>query len=146
LTRLLFDHLELISIAAFITVTALTRFLCGRFSSDPWFCTACAAIVLAVFHGCIGYAVRRRQRTLRHTLLKQAENLIEEEVKVDARLLLDRLSAGQDKPSWEIESARRVVEVVDYVSQVHDFLLSDPLIGQPGVAATRTRSRLEGGP
>jgi hypothetical protein len=100
-------------------------------------------MVLAIFNGSIGYAIRRKQQALRHAYIERAENLIEDEAKVDARLLLDRLSARSDEPLWEIESARRIVEVVDYVSQVHSFVLSDPLMTRPSVPAPSKGARLE---
>jgi hypothetical protein len=141
-TRFLFDHLEIILNFAFLLVIVLIHLFLSTLFRNPWRFTACAAIFLAFFHGCLGYAVRRKQQLLREKYLEQAESLIEDEVKVDARLLVDRYSARVDEPWQEMESARRIIELVDYVSDVHTFVLANPVMARLSFSRTTTDARL----
>jgi hypothetical protein len=141
-TRFLFDHLEMILNFAFLLVIVFIHLFLSPYFGNPWRFTACAAIFLAFFYGCVAYAVRRKQRLLREKYLEQAESLIEDEVKVDARLLVDRYSARVDEPWQEMESARRIIELVDYVSDVHTFVLANPVMARLSFSRTTTDARL----
>jgi hypothetical protein len=128
--RLLLDHFEVALNSLFIVIVLSVHLFWSPHFDNSWRFTAWTAIVLALVQGCIAYWVRSRQRSVRDQYLKRAENFIEAEVKADARVLLDCLALRSDQPMYEIESARRIVELVDYVSDVHGFLLANPLFAR----------------
>lgn len=50
---------------------------------------------------------------------------------MDARLLRDRISSWKgEEPGVEADSVRRFIEIVDYVSEVHRFILTNPIIAR----------------
>jgi len=92
--------MELWLSAAGVAVILLLPRVLGATSGSYWRATAITAIVVGVLHGCIFWAVRRRQRTVRESTLREAQTMLRDGIhkQVAALLTMDaRATEAQRK-------------------------------------------------
>ena len=90
------NHIELWLSAAGVAVILLVGALFG--GADAWKVTAITAIAVGVLHGCIFWAVRRRQRRVREQTLAEAHAMLRDGIqKQVAALLTMDATAGEEQ-------------------------------------------------
>lgn len=80
------NHIELWLSAAGVAVIVAVGTLFG--GSDGWKVTAYTAIAVGVLHGCIFWAVRRRQRAVREQTLAEAHAMLRDSIQKQVAALL----------------------------------------------------------
>lgn len=81
-------HIELWLSAAGVAVVLLVGALFGGSEAGHWKVTAYTAIAVGVLHGCIFWAVRRRQRTVREQTLQEAHAMLRDSIQKQVAALL----------------------------------------------------------
>jgi hypothetical protein len=81
------NHIELWLSAAGVAVILLAGWLLGG-SGNHWQVTAYTAIAVGVLHGCIFWAVRRRQRLVREQTLQAAHAMLRDGIQKQVAALL----------------------------------------------------------
>lgn len=81
-------HIELWLSAAGIAVILAVGALFGGAGAGHWKVTAYTAIAVGVLHGCIFWAVRRRQRLVREKTLQEAHAMLRDSIQKQVAALL----------------------------------------------------------
>lgn len=120
--RFLLDYLELILTAIGLIICALLIGFIESDSESKWHTIAVVAIVVGVLHGIIFFAVRHRQRKVRHEAIFEVGEMLRDRVTNHLTVVTALSHSQEDAHRHEVDQALR--EITTLVNSLSEDSLS----------------------
>lgn len=94
---------------------------------QPWQAAMAAMIIIGGLHGVVFWALRRRQRAVRHQAIQEITRMLQDRINNELAVILMNISLSSRKPEADLRMLRSTQERVQRISQHVRTLSEDSL-------------------